>query len=146
MSRRKPVNDGVENALKRAKAAAGDKNVTVMGGANTAQQYIAAGLLDEMRIHLVPLLLGEGARLFDNLGARQIELETLGIIDSPGVTHMRLTWPESVALHLMGKCEHVGEEARVEKHRGIDPLRLGIGLGHVEAGRERAETDLEYRN
>jgi dihydrofolate reductase len=82
---------GIESALKQAKAAAGDKDVSVAGGANVIQQYLSAGLLDEIQIHLVPILLGDGRRLFENMGARaaQIELESTRVIESPGVTHLR---------------------------------------------------------
>src|SRR5437764_7897272 len=62
------VTDGIESALAQARAAAGEKNVAIGGGASTAQQYLAAGLLDELQIHLVPVLLGDGVRLFDNRG------------------------------------------------------------------------------
>src|SRR5712692_227161 len=82
------VTDGIESALKQAQAAAGDKNVGV-GGANTAQQYLKAGLLDEIHIHLVPILLGEGRKLFEHIGTEQIELETTRVIESPGVTHLK---------------------------------------------------------
>ena len=82
------VTNGIESALTQAKAAAGDKHVGVMG-ANTAQQCIKAGLLDEIHIHLVPVLLGEGIRLFDHLGTEHIELESTRVIESPGVTHLR---------------------------------------------------------
>ena len=82
------VTDGVESAIKQAKTAAGDKNVYVVGGANVAQQCIKAGLLDEMRIHLVHVLFGGGVRLFDHLGTEQNELERTKVIDSPGVTHL----------------------------------------------------------
>ena len=77
------VTDGIESAIEKAKAAAGDKYVTVIGGANTAQQLIKAGLLDEIEIDIMPLLLGEGLRLFDHLGTEQIELETTRVIESP---------------------------------------------------------------
>ncbi len=83
------VTDGIERALKQAKTAAGDKDVSVAGGANIVQQYIKAGLLDEIQIHLVPVLLGVGRRLFDHLGTEQIELESTRVIESPGVTHLR---------------------------------------------------------
>jgi dihydrofolate reductase len=82
------VADGIESAIKQAKTDAGDKNVYVVGGANVAQQCIKAGLLDEMRIHLVHVLLGEGVRLFDHLGIRHNELERAQVVDSPGVTHL----------------------------------------------------------
>jgi len=83
------VTDGIESALEQAKAAAGDRYVVVGGGANTAQQYLKAGLLDEIQIHLVPIVLGEGIRLFDHLGIEQIELEKTRVIDSSAVTHLR---------------------------------------------------------
>jgi dihydrofolate reductase len=83
------VTDGIESALDQARAAAGDKDVSVAGGANIIQQYLSAGLLDEIQIHLVPVLLGEGIRLFDQLGAEQMELERTRVIESPGVTHLR---------------------------------------------------------
>jgi dihydrofolate reductase len=83
------VTDGIQSALEQAKAAAGDKDVSVAGGANIIQQYLSAGLLDEIQIHLVPVLLGDGVRLFDHLGTEQIELETTRVIESSGVTHLR---------------------------------------------------------
>jgi dihydrofolate reductase len=81
------VTDGIESALKQAKAAAGGKDVSVSGGANIVQQVLKAGLLDEIQIHLVPVVLGGGRRLFEHLG--KIELEPARVIDSPGVTHIR---------------------------------------------------------
>jgi dihydrofolate reductase len=83
------VTDGIESALKQAKAAAGDGDIAVAGGANIIQQYLRAGFLDEIQIHLVPLLLGGGRPLFDRLGTDQIELEATRVIGSPGVTHLR---------------------------------------------------------
>ena len=83
------VTDGIESALAQARAAVGAKNVAIGGGANVAQQYLKAGLLDEIEIHLVPILLGGGIRLFDRLGDAQIELERMRVIDSPAVTHLR---------------------------------------------------------
>jgi len=64
------VTDGIESALGQAQAAAGDKDVAVGGGASVVQQYLKAGLLDELQIHLAPVLLGGGVRLFDNLDAQ----------------------------------------------------------------------------
>ena len=83
------ITDGIESALQQAKAAAGDKNVVVGGGANIVRQFLKAGLIDEIQIHLVSVLLGRGIRLFDHLGTEQIQLESTGMIDSPGVTHLR---------------------------------------------------------
>jgi dihydrofolate reductase len=78
----------VEAAMTRAKDAAGEKNVLVHG-ARTAQLALAAGVLDEMQIHLIPVLLGQGRRLFDHLGRDHTELELIRIIDAPGATHLR---------------------------------------------------------
>lgn len=83
------ITDGIEAALEPARATAGDKDVTIGGGANVAEQYLKAGLLDELQIHLIPLLLGDGVRLFDNLGANLPKLELMRIVDSPAVTHIR---------------------------------------------------------
>ena len=80
------VND-VGTAMSEAKRAAGDRNVLVHGAA-TAQLALAAGLLDELEIHLVPVLLGQGRRLFDNLSPEHIELERTRVLEGEGVTHM----------------------------------------------------------
>lgn len=82
------VTDGVESAMRQAKEAAGDKDVMVHG-ADLAQSLLRAGMLDELQIHLIPVLLGEGRRLFDHLGADRIELELIRVIEAPGVTHLR---------------------------------------------------------
>jgi dihydrofolate reductase len=82
------VTDGIESALDQAKQAAGDRDVSVAGGANTAQQYLKAGLIDEMQIHIAPLFLGGGPRLFDDLGP-EIEVEGTRVVESPTVTHLR---------------------------------------------------------
>jgi len=82
------VTDGVESAMRQAKAAAGDANVLVHG-ADLAQSCLRAGVLDELEIHLIPVLLGEGRRLFEHLGADHIELELTRVLDAPGVTHLR---------------------------------------------------------
>jgi dihydrofolate reductase len=71
------VTDGIESALKPAKTAAGDKNDTLIGGANTAQQLIKAGLVDEIQVGIMPILLGEGLHFFDHLGTKQIQLERI---------------------------------------------------------------------
>ena len=60
-----------------------------MGGANAIQQFLKAGLLDEMLLHIVPVLLGEGIRLFENIGAERIELEKISVIEAPGITHLQ---------------------------------------------------------
>ena len=82
------VTDGIESALEQARAAANNRDVRVLGGANVAQQYLKAGLLDELRLQLVPILLGEGIRLFEYPGSKQIELESTQVIDADGVTHL----------------------------------------------------------
>ena len=83
------VNDGVESALNQARAAAGDKDVGISGGADTAQQFMKAGLLDELQIHIAPLVLGGGVRLFDQVGLDDMALELTEVIESPGVAHLR---------------------------------------------------------
>jgi dihydrofolate reductase len=82
------VTEGVEHAVKLAQEAAGDKAVSVCA-ANTAQQLLRSGLLDEIEVSVTPVLLGSGVRLFDHLGAKPIELEQVRAIESVGVTHLR---------------------------------------------------------
>ena len=81
--------DGIDRALEAARAAAGDKTVCVMGGAGVAQQYLRAGLVDEISIHLAPVLLGGGLRLFEHLGDEHVTLENLSSLQTPGATHLR---------------------------------------------------------
>lgn len=83
------VTEGIESALEQARAAAGDKDILVAGGARAIQHYLRAGLLDEIHLTLVPILLGEGIRLFENIGTKHIELEKISVADDPGVTHFR---------------------------------------------------------
>jgi dihydrofolate reductase len=83
------VGDGIESALDQAKQAAGGKDVSLGGGAETVRQYLAAGLLDELQLNVVPVLLGGGTRLFDNLAGAAIELEPVRVIEAPGVTHIK---------------------------------------------------------
>jgi dihydrofolate reductase len=81
------VTDGVDSAVEQAKRAAGDEDVLLGGGAEIAQQCLAAGLVDEMQLSLVPILLGSGARLFENLG--DVEgFEQVEAVEAPGVTHL----------------------------------------------------------
>ena len=82
------VTDGPESALKQAREAAGEKAVRVAGGADIAQQYLRAGLLDEIQIHVAPVFLAEGVRLFEQIPAH-LKLESTRVIASPGVTHLR---------------------------------------------------------
>lgn len=81
------VTDGVENAIARAKAAAGEKDVSV-ASASMAQQCLEAGLLDEIHLDLAPVLLGGGVRLFERLGIEPLDLEKIHAIDTPDVTHL----------------------------------------------------------
>ena len=81
------VTEGVAEAVARAREAAGDRSVSLMG-ASVPQQCLRAGLLDEVQLHLVPVLLGSGVRLFDRLGSA-LRLEKLRAVDAPGVTHLR---------------------------------------------------------
>jgi dihydrofolate reductase len=82
------VTAGIESTLQQALGAAGGKDVALAGGADVAQQYLRAGLIDELQIHLVPVLLGDGARLFADLAGAEIELECVGAVKAPGVTHL----------------------------------------------------------
>jgi dihydrofolate reductase len=83
------VTDGIEAALKLAHAAAGDKNVGIWGGADIIRQYLKAGLLDEMQLHLIPILFGDGIRLFEGLDPEGLELRKASSIETPGATHFR---------------------------------------------------------
>jgi dihydrofolate reductase len=83
------ITDGIESALEQAKKAAGKKDVLLGGGASVAQQYLSAGLMDEMELHIVPILLGAGERLFDNIDNSGLELELVRTVGGPGVTHVR---------------------------------------------------------
>ncbi|MGH9458727.1 MAG: dihydrofolate reductase family protein [Thermoanaerobaculia bacterium] len=83
------VTDGIESALERAKKAAGGKDVSLGGGADVAQQYLEAGLIDEMELHVAPLFLGSGARLFENTDGRQREYELVRVVPSPAATHYK---------------------------------------------------------
>jgi dihydrofolate reductase len=83
------VTDGIHAALERARRAAGGKDINLGGGADVVQQYLRAGLIDEMEIHVVPVLLGAGARLFDNTDARQTAYECVRAVSSPTVSHFK---------------------------------------------------------
>lgn len=84
------VTDGIESAIRQAKAAAGNKDVTVIGAASTAQQCLRAGLADELHVDIMPVLLGAGLRPFDGLDANQIQLERLDVMALPGGrTHLK---------------------------------------------------------
>jgi dihydrofolate reductase len=81
------VSGGIESALEQARAAAGDKDVSIAGGASTVNQYLAAGLLDELYLHIVPVVLGAGERLLQDVGDPQ--LEPIEVVASPAVTHVK---------------------------------------------------------
>jgi len=83
------VTGGVESALEQAQAAADGRDVSIGGGANVVQQYLAAGLVDEFQVHVAPVLLGEGVRLFEGLGPDDVKLECTRAIHSPAVTHLK---------------------------------------------------------
>ncbi|HMR81747.1 MAG TPA: dihydrofolate reductase family protein [Niabella sp.] len=81
------VTDGIQSAFSKAKEAAGDRDVKIMGGASTVNQYLAAGLIDELCLHIVPVILGEGVRLFE--GVQNLRLEPVDIGGTSIVTHIK---------------------------------------------------------
>jgi dihydrofolate reductase len=83
------ITDGIHAGLERAKAATRGRDVTLAGGANVVQQYLKAGLIDEMEIHVTPVLLGDGARLFDNTDGQQTDYECIRVVNSPTVSHYK---------------------------------------------------------
>jgi dihydrofolate reductase len=83
------VTGGITDALERARAAAGDKNVIVMGGAHLLRQYLEAELVDELTLTIAPVLLGAGKRLFDGSARTDIDFERYAVIESPFATHLR---------------------------------------------------------
>ena len=83
------VTDGIEPALEQAREAAGGKDVLLSGGAEVVNEYLAAGLLDELQLSVAPVLLGDGARLFDDLGDAKVQLEQVRVVEAPGVAHLR---------------------------------------------------------
>ncbi|MCE7984363.1 MAG: dihydrofolate reductase [Caldilinea sp. CFX5] len=87
------VNDGIESALRQARAVAGERDIRIAGGANLIQQYLNAGLVDEFTLHLAPVFLGSGIRLFENIDKRKVMVDVVETISSPLVTHLsyRLT-------------------------------------------------------
>lgn len=83
------VTDGIESALAQAREAAGGADVTIGGGAEAGRQYLAAGLVDQLQLNVVPILLGDGARLFEDGAGAGLELEPTLVVDTPEVTHLR---------------------------------------------------------
>jgi len=82
------VTGGIESALAQAREAAAGRDVLISGGADVINQYLAAGLADELELHVVPIFLGGGARLFDGVGP-EVELEQVRAVEAPGVTHVK---------------------------------------------------------
>ena len=83
------VTEGIRAALEMAQQAAAGKDVLVGGSASAAKQYLAAGLLDRIEIHLIPMFLGEGLRVFDDAALSGVTLEQVRVVEAPGVTHLR---------------------------------------------------------
>jgi dihydrofolate reductase len=83
------VTNGIESALMQARKVARGKDVALGGGANVIQQYLAAGLIDELEIHIVPFLLGRGERLFVNVDPQKVHLQPIRTVAGPGVTHLK---------------------------------------------------------
>ncbi|MFP1625421.1 dihydrofolate reductase family protein [Streptomyces sp. 5K101] len=83
------VTDGIHSALEQAKAVAGDRNVDIAGGAHTVQQFLRAGLVDEFQLHVIPVLMGGGLRLFDHIGPQQRKLEPIRVVGTPRATHLK---------------------------------------------------------
>jgi dihydrofolate reductase len=83
------VTGGIEAALEQARAAAGERTVGVMGGASIGQQVLAAGLVDEVQVHLVPVLFGSGTRMFERLGDEHVQLEPVQVVETPDAIHLR---------------------------------------------------------
>ena len=81
------VTDGIEAALEQARAEAGEGDVAIAGGASTVQQFLAAGLLDELYLHIAPVILGGGERLLENVG--DPKLEPVEVVGSPAATHIK---------------------------------------------------------
>jgi dihydrofolate reductase len=89
------VTSGIESAIRQAKAAAGPRDVTVVGGASTFQQVLNAGLADELQLDVRPVLLGAGLRLFDNLQQAPLALEPIRVVELPGFTHLAFRVPKT---------------------------------------------------
>lgn len=83
------VTEGIQSALEQAREVAGEDDVTIGGGANVAQQYLSAGLVDQMQLNVAPILLGDGTRLFEEGAGAGLALEPILVVDTPDVTHLR---------------------------------------------------------
>lgn len=84
------VTEGIENALQQARSAAGNKDVLILGGADLIQQFMNAGLVDELRLHVAHVLLGNGTRFWSSSNAEAIGLDRIRLFESPGATHLTL--------------------------------------------------------
>jgi dihydrofolate reductase len=82
------INDGMQSALEKAKKAAGSKDIRISGGANVIQQFLNAGLTDELAVHLAPIFLGQGVKLFEKIDKEKIKFENIGALHSNLVTHL----------------------------------------------------------
>jgi dihydrofolate reductase len=83
------VTDGIESAMRQAREAAGGRDIRIGGGANTVNQYLAAGLVDEIELHIVPVVFGAGERLFANLDSSRLRFELVRTVAGPKVTHVK---------------------------------------------------------
>jgi dihydrofolate reductase len=83
------VTDGIESAMEQARASAGDRDISIAGGASTAQQYLRAGMIDQISLQVIPILMGSGERLFDNLRDYSPKLEIARVLEAPAATHLR---------------------------------------------------------
>jgi dihydrofolate reductase len=83
------VTDGIESALRQAQEAAGDRHVMIVGGATLGRAFIAAGLVDEIQMHIVPVLFGTGTRMFEDMRHGHLQLEPIEVVDTPHATHIR---------------------------------------------------------
>lgn len=109
------VTDGIESALDRARAAAGSRSVSIAGGANTINQFLAAGVLDELHLHVVPIVLGRGERLFE--GVPDLALEPVQVVGSPGVTHVKYQVQHSGMQPLGGKPRLSGDSNQAQEQQ-----------------------------
>ncbi|WP_256356256.1 dihydrofolate reductase family protein [Streptomyces sp. PKU-EA00015] len=109
------VTDGIHSAPEQAKAAAGGRNVDIAGGARTVQQFLRAGLVDELQLHVIPVLLGGGLRLFDHIGPEQRKLEVIRVVDTPRATHLKyrvLDWTAMFRPGRPARCAPLGQNVR----------------------------------
>ena len=142
------VTDGIESALEQARDAAGGKDVMLWGGAQVANQYLAAGLLNELELHVVPVLLGDGARLFDDVEAAEVQLEQVRAVEAPGVTHLKYTvltgralaekpgalWSDRASKQ-QAPVRKLFFEQRVRVIRSASPVIVAPCMAWIHAGR-----------